>query len=84
MEAEGATVVLVAAGPAPVAAFSVMDPVKSEAAGVIAALTSMNIACYMVTGDNWAAARKVAERLGITNVMAEALPEAKAAKVGRC
>jgi cation transport ATPase len=83
MEADGATVVLVAAGQTPVAAFSVTDPVKTEAAGVIAALSNMNIECHMVTGDNWPAARKVADRLGITKIMAEALPEAKAAKVGQ-
>ena len=47
---QSATVVLVAASGSLLAAISVMDRVKPEAAAVLAALKIMNIAVFMATG----------------------------------
>eukprot|EP00884_Botryococcus_braunii_P011982 jgi/Botrbrau1/20785/Bobra.0156s0016.1 len=81
MEAGGGTVVLMAVGSSLAAALSITDPIRKEAAGVVAALRNMGIACYLVTGDHWPAARSVAARLGIQHVLAEVPPDGKAAKV---
>lgn len=60
---------------------SVMDPIKPEARGVVAALHHMGIQCLMLTGDNWRTARTIAEQLGINGVLAEVLPAGKAKKI---
>ncbi|KAK9826100.1 hypothetical protein WJX81_003066 [Elliptochloris bilobata] len=82
-EAEGgaATCVLLAAGQRLAAAFAVADPVRPEAAGVVAALRARGFAVHLVTGDNWTTARIVAARLGIRHVAAEVLPAGKADQV---
>jgi len=80
-EMDGATVVLVAVSDTVAAALSIKDPVKPEAGRVVAALQTMGIQSYMITGDNHTTARIVAEQLGIHNVMAEVTPAGKAAKV---
>ena len=41
----------------------------------------MQIEVHLLTGDNWATARSIAERLGIANVSAEVRPDGKAAAV---
>ena len=38
----------------------------------------------ITAGDNWTTARRVAEQVGIINVMAEALPAEKAEQVWFC
>ncbi len=50
---------------------AVADPVKPEAAGVVAALGRAGLACHMLTGDNWVTARVIAAQLGIRHVTAE-------------
>lgn len=80
-EGQGATCILLAAALSVVGAFAIKDPLKPEAVGVVSALRSMGLQCYMVTGDNWTTARIVAAELGIINVMAEVLPAGKAEKV---
>ena len=80
-EGQGATCILLAVGMSIVGAFSVKDPLKPEAVGVVSALRNMGLQCHMVTGDNWTTARIVAAQLGIIHVMAEVLPAGKAEKV---
>jgi P-type Cu+ transporter len=60
---------------------AVMDPMKPEARGVVAALHQMGLSCVLLTGDNWRTARAIAEQLGIASVKAEVLPAGKAAVV---
>jgi P-type Cu+ transporter len=62
---------------------AVADPVRPSAAGAVAALKAMGIETVMLTGDNARAARAVADAVGIDRVVAEVLPEDKAAEVGR-
>ena len=59
------------------AVMGLADPPKPEAAAVIRRLTDMGIVVWMCTGDNRLTARVVAKRLGIENVMSEALPSDK-------
>ena len=72
---------LVAINRAAVAAMAVSDPLKPEAAAVVAALRARGVECHMLTGDARRAAEAVARRLALTSVMAEVLPAGKAAAV---
>jgi heavy metal translocating P-type ATPase len=66
-----------------VAALAISDPIRPEAASVVAALQSRGTQVWMLSGDNATTAQAVAQRVGIpsTNVLAEVLPSEKAAKV---
>jgi len=80
-EGRGHTCIFVAAAGRLVAAVAVADPVKPEAAGVVAALHGAGVTCHMLTGDNWVTARIIAAQLGIRHVTAEVLPAGKAEAV---
>jgi Cu+-exporting ATPase len=56
----------------------VADPLKAHAAAAIAELRQRGLSVVMLTGDNPAAARAVARRLGIDKVIAGVLPDGKA------
>lgn len=77
MESLGCTCVWIAIDASPVAVVAVMDPIKEESRGVIAALHSMGMTCALLTGDNWRTARAIASQLGISSVHAEVLPAGK-------
>lgn len=59
----------------------ITDPVKRESKAAVAALHAQGIHVVMVTGDGLATAESVAKEVGITQVIAEVLPNEKAAKV---
>ncbi len=59
----------------------VADAIKPSARSAIDELHRQNITVVMMTGDNRATARSVADQLGIDHVFAEVMPEDKAAKV---
>ena len=61
--------------------FTFADLPKSGARQAIDRLRDMGLRTVMLTGDNAAAARSVAQTLGIDDVEADILPEAKAAAV---
>jgi len=61
--------------------FTFADLPKSGARQAIDRLRGMGLRTVMLTGDNAAAARSVAQTLGIDDVEADILPEAKAAAV---
>lgn len=77
MESRGCTCVHVAFGGVLVGIIAVMDPIKPEARGVIAALHTMGLKTALLTGDNWRTARAIASQLGIPIVHAEVLPAGK-------
>ena len=60
---------------------AVADTVKENSAEAVAQLQAMGIEVWMITGDNQRAAQAIASSIGISNVMAEVLPEHKAEKV---
>ncbi|KAL4446311.1 hypothetical protein ABPG77_003118 [Micractinium sp. CCAP 211/92] len=80
-ESCGSTCVLVAVQTTLVGVIAVMDPIKPEARGVVAALHQMGMQCVLLTGDNWRTARAIADQLGISTVFAEVLPAGKVDKV---
>ncbi|MGL5617036.1 MAG: heavy metal translocating P-type ATPase [Sarcina sp.] len=63
------------------AIIAVADKVKESSKAAIERLKSMNIEVVMLTGDNEKTAYAIANQLGISKVVAEVLPNEKAAKV---
>jgi Cd2+/Zn2+-exporting ATPase/Cu+-exporting ATPase len=60
---------------------AVADTVRPEAKEAIDALTKMGLRTVLLTGDSKAVAEAVARQLGIREVVAEALPEEKLARI---
>jgi Cu+-exporting ATPase len=81
-EADGKTVVLVAADGQAIGAIGIMDAVKEGSAGAIRALKEMGLRVVMITGDHERTARAVAKQVGIDEVRADVLPADKARAVG--
>lgn len=63
------------------AIIAVADPVKEDSVDAIKRLQANGIRVIMLTGDNRDTAKAVANKVGITEFVAEVLPEGKAAKV---
>ena len=76
--AQGQTVMFVSVDGQVAGLLAVADPVKASSPEAIAALHEDGIQVVMLTGDNRATAKAVAEQLGIDRVEAEVLPEQKA------
>jgi len=77
-ERAGCTTVLAAWDDKIRGAFAVTDAVKPSAAAAVAALRALGLRPVLLTGDNAATARAVADAAGIGEVISEALPAAKA------
>jgi Cu+-exporting ATPase len=83
MRQQGATAIYVAIDGAPAGVIAIADPIKSTTPAAIAALRESGVRIVMLTGDNATTARAVAQRLGITDIEAEVLPEDKGRVVER-
>lgn len=64
-----------------VAVIAVADPIKSDSIDAIKRLQDNEIRVVMLTGDNRMTAKAVARKAGITDYVAEVMPEDKANKV---
>ena len=80
-EKEGASDVFVARDGEILGVIAVSDTVRPEAKEAIDALNQMGLRTVLLTGDSKAVAEAVARQLGIQEVVAEALPEEKLARV---
>lgn len=83
MRKEGQTVMFVAAQGKLAGLVAVSDPIKESTPAAIKELHDEGLRVVMLTGDNQATADAVAAKLGIDEVVAEVLPEEKAAAVKR-
>lgn len=63
------------------AIIAVADPIKSDSIDAIKRLQHNGIRIVMLTGDNRLTAKAIAQKVGITEYVAEVMPEDKAAKV---
>jgi len=77
LEAEGKTVMILGLDKDIVGVIGLADTVKEETEDVVRALEQMNIEVVMLTGDNSRTAKTIAEKLGISRVIADVLPQQK-------
>ena len=82
-QSEGKTVVFIAVDGALEGVVSIADLVRDGAPEAVAELKAEGVRIVMLTGDSEVASRAVARKLGIDEVIAEALPEEKAMHVKR-
>ncbi len=63
------------------AVIAIADTIKESSRSAISQLEHMNIKTYMLTGDNEKTAHAIASQAGIDNVIAEVMPDEKAAAI---
>jgi len=81
LQEEAKTVILVAADGRLIGALAVADTIKPDAAEAVRSLRQLGLQLMMLTGDNAKTARAVGEQVGIEDVLAEVLPNAKAKEI---
>jgi Cu+-exporting ATPase len=81
LEEQGKTAMLLASKKKILGIVAVADTVKETSKEAVSALQKRGIAVYMITGDNERTARAIASQVGITNILAEVLPQDKASEV---
>ena len=81
LRSEGQTVMFVAVSGQIAGLLAVSDPIKETTPEAIKQLHAEGIRIVMLTGDNRATAEAVGKKLGIDEIVAEVLPDEKAAVV---
>ncbi|MEE9253162.1 MAG: metal-transporting ATPase, partial [Thermodesulfobacteriota bacterium] len=81
LEEKGKTVVAVADDRKLLGLLAIADTLKEDATEAIRRMKEAGLEPVMITGDNRRTAQAVADQVGIEKVMAEVLPEEKAAQV---
>jgi soluble P-type ATPase len=81
LEEQGKTAMILANKDGIIGAVAVADTVKPTSREAVAKLQKLGIEVFMITGDNVRTARAIALQVGITNILAEVLPEDKANEV---
>ncbi|MEE9211750.1 MAG: heavy metal translocating P-type ATPase [Phycisphaeraceae bacterium] len=77
----GQTVVVVAADDQPQGVVAIADRIKPQAQRVVGRLHELGLKVILMSGDHQAAAKAVANELGIDEVLAEVMPQDKHARV---
>ncbi|AKU30163.1 copper-translocating P-type ATPase [Bacillus altitudinis] len=81
LEEQGKTAMLIAIDGEPAGIVAVADTIKSSSSQAVARLKEQGIHVVMMTGDNKRTAEAIASEAGIDHVIAEVLPEEKAAHI---
>ncbi|HZG17213.1 MAG TPA: heavy metal translocating P-type ATPase [Candidatus Bathyarchaeia archaeon] len=81
LEEAGKTAMLVAIERKYAGMVAVADTIKETSKEAVARLKALGIEVIMITGDNERTAKAIAAQVGIDHVLAEVLPEGKAAEV---
>ncbi len=82
-EQDGKTAMLIAVNYSLTGIIAVADTVKDHAKDAIKQLHDMGIEVAMLTGDNKNTAQAIAKQVGIDTVIADILPEEKAAQIAK-
>ena len=77
----GNTVSVGAIDKKPVLAIGVSDPLRADSASALRRIKSMGIRTILITGDNLSVAEIVAQKIGVDEFYADAMPEDKVNKV---
>jgi len=80
---EGKTPMFFSRGDAFLGIIAVADVIKDDSAAAVCELRAMGLRVIMLTGDNERTARAIGRSAGIDEVIAEVLPDRKAAEVSR-
>ena len=83
LSGDGKTPMLVAIDGRAAGVVGVADTVKEDSVAAIAALRRLGLQVVMITGDNRRTAAAIARQVGISRVVAEVLPQRKAAEIQR-
>ncbi|MDO8529208.1 MAG: heavy metal translocating P-type ATPase [bacterium] len=81
LEEQGKTAMILATKEGLIGTVAVADTVKETSREAVEKLKKLGIDVWMITGDNARTAKAIAQQVGITNVLAEVLPEDKANEV---
>ena len=79
--AAGQTPVLIAVNGQPAGIIAIADPIRPDAAAALRRLRESGLRLVLLTGDHAATARAIANQAGIDDVVAEATPLDKAARI---
>ncbi len=77
----GATAIYVARGKQLIGLLILTDPIKTEVKFLVQKLHDMQIRVIMITGDQQSTADAIAEQTGITEVIADVMPQEKVNKI---
>jgi len=80
-EQDGKTAILIAAGTGMAGVIAIADTLKETSRESVRQLKAMGVHVVMITGDNKRTADAIARLIGIERVVAEVLPQDKAAEV---
>jgi Cu+-exporting ATPase len=80
-EQDGKTAILIAAGTQLAGIIAIADTLKETSGEAVRQLKKMGIEVVMITGDNKRTADAISRQIGIDRVIAEVLPQDKAAEV---
>jgi P-type Cu+ transporter len=81
LESLGHTLLFIAYQKQAVGFISVSDTIKEDAAQCIQRLKSLNVKVKLITGDNPISAKAIADKVGISDITAQALPHEKLAEL---
>ena len=81
LENAGKTAVVLFTSTGPVAIFGVADTLRPESLQAVANLKALHVEAVMLTGDNPATARAIADQLGLTDARGNLMPVDKQAAV---
>ncbi|PSV23811.1 copper-translocating P-type ATPase [Photobacterium leiognathi subsp. mandapamensis] len=79
--AQGATPVYLAQNNQLVGIIGISDPLRSDSLSAVKRMQEMGLTVVMLTGDSYKTAQVIAKKLGINDVVADVLPDGKAAQI---